>query len=221
MYGAPGSSRHYEKGHGTFREGGERVTIEVKDVSKAFDGRTVLKNFSLDIEEEHSYIITGPSGCGKTTLLRIILGLEKSDAGTVKLLGDYKYPYINAGVVFQEDRLCEDFDAVTNVTMVSRKVFRQTVIEDLKRLLPEEVLFKPVRELSGGQKRRVCIARACAIPSDILIMDEPFTGLDDEIRDKTIEFIRDKQGSGALVLTTHDVRGLSFGRTIRLDSNLV
>ncbi len=193
------------------------MTIEVKDVAKAFDGQRVLSDFSLDIEEEHSYIITGPSGCGKTTLLRIILGLEKADKGTVKLLGDYKYPYINAGVVFQEDRLCDDFDAVTNVTMVSRKVFRETVIEDLKRLLPQEELFKPVRELSGGQRRRVSIARACAIPSDILIMDEPFTGLDDEIREKTIEFIRDKQGSGPLVITTHDTKGLEFGRTIRME----
>ncbi|MCR5402443.1 MAG: ATP-binding cassette domain-containing protein [Butyrivibrio sp.] len=192
------------------------MTIEVKDVTKAFDGKNVINDFSLDIEEEHSYIITGPSGCGKTTLLRIILGLEKPDSGTVKLLGDYKYPYINAGVVFQEDRLCDDFDAVTNVTMVSRKVFRETVIEDLKKLLPEEELFKPVRELSGGQRRRVSIVRACAIPSDILIMDEPFTGLDDDMRKKTIEFIRDKQGSGALVLTTHDTRELDFGRTISL-----
>lgn len=192
------------------------MTIEVKDISKAFDGRNVLNNFSLDIEEEHSYIITGPSGCGKTTLLRIILGLEKADNGTVKLLGDYKYPYINAGVVFQEDRLCDDFDAVTNVTMVSRRVFKETVLEDLKKLLPEEVLFKPVRDLSGGQRRRVSIVRACAIPSDILIMDEPFTGLDDDMREKAIEFIRDKQGSGPLVLTTHDLRDLDFGRTIRL-----
>ena len=81
------------------------MTIEVKDVTKAFDGRDVINAFSLDIEEEHSYIITGPSGCGKTTLLRIILGLEKPDSGTVKILGDYKYPYINAGVVFQEDSI--------------------------------------------------------------------------------------------------------------------
>ena len=69
------------------------MTIEVKEVTKTFDGRKVLDNFSLDIESEHSYIITGPSGCGKTTLIRIILGLDKPDEGSVKLLGDYKYPY--------------------------------------------------------------------------------------------------------------------------------
>ena len=192
------------------------MTIEVKDVSKTFDGRKVLDNFNLNIEEEHSYIITGPSGCGKTTLLRIVLGLEKPDEGTVKLLGDYKYPFINAGVVFQEDRLCEDFDAVTNVTMVSKKIFRENAIGELKKLLPEEALFKPVRELSGGQKRRVAIVRACAIPSDVLIMDEPFAGLDEQSRKTAIAYIRDKQGSGPLVITSHDTTGLEFGRQISI-----
>ncbi len=192
------------------------MTIEVKDVKKSYDGKVVLEDFNLNIESEHSYIITGPSGCGKTTLLRLILGLEKPDAGTVKLLGDYKYPFINSGTVFQEDRLCEEYDAVTNVTMVSRKVFKETVTEELLKLLPEEAIHKPVKELSGGQRRRVAIVRACAIPSDILIMDEPFTGLDDESREKCIEYIRHKQGSGPLVLTTHDTRGLGFGRVIQM-----
>ncbi len=192
------------------------MTIEVKDVSKSFNGQKVLDNFNLNIESEHSYILTGPSGCGKTTLLRLILGLDEPDSGSVGLLGDYKYPYINSGVVFQEDRLCEDYDAVTNVTMVSKKVFRQTVIEELKKLLPEEALFRPVRELSGGQRRRVAIVRACAIPSDVLIMDEPFTGLDDESRNAAIAYIREKQGTGPLVITTHDTKGLEFGRLIDL-----
>lgn len=193
------------------------MTIEVKDVSKSFNGKKVLDNFNLNIEEEHSYIITGASGCGKTTLLRLVLGLDKPDEGTVKLLGDYKYPYINAGVVFQEDRLCEDFDAVTNVTMVSRKIYKENAIRELKCLLPEEALYKPVRELSGGQKRRVAIVRACAIPSDVLIMDEPFTGLDETARQTAIDYIRDKQGSGPLVITSHDVTGLGFGRIINVE----
>jgi NitT/TauT family transport system ATP-binding protein len=192
------------------------MTIEINNVSKSFGGQAVLSNFNLNIESEHSYVITGPSGCGKTTLLRLILGLDEPDSGTVKLLGDYKYPFVNSGMVFQEDRLCEEYDAVTNVTMVSKKVFRETVIEELKKLLPEDALFKPVKELSGGQKRRVAIVRACAIPSDILIMDEPFTGLDEAARKTAIDYIRDKQGSGPLVITTHDTKGLEFGRVIDL-----
>ncbi len=196
------------------------MTIEVKDVCKSFDGKEILKDFNLNIESEHSYIITGPSGCGKTTLLRLVLGLDKPDSGSVKLLGDYKYPFINSGTVFQEDRLCEDFDAVTNVTMVSRKVYKETVTQDLLRLLPSEAIHKPVKELSGGQRRRVAIVRACAIPSDVLIMDEPFTGLDDEARRVAIDYIREKQGSGPLVLTTHDTRGLEFGRIIQMNQSI-
>ncbi len=192
------------------------MIIEISNVSKAFNGKQVLKDFNLNIEDEHSYMITGPSGCGKTTLLRLVLGLEKPDSGTVKLLGDYKYPFINSGTVFQEDRLCEDFDAVTNVTMISKKVFRKTAIEELKRLLPEDLIYKPVKELSGGERRRVAIVRACSVPSDVLIMDEPFTGLDSDSRQKAIEYIRDKQGSGPLVITTHDMTGLEFGRKIIL-----
>ena len=192
------------------------MIIEVKNVSKSYDGQKVLDNFSLEIESEHSYIITGPSGCGKTTLVRLILGLDEPDEGKVGLLGDYKYPFICSGCVFQEDRLCEDFSAVENVALVSKKIFKETAREELLKLLPKEVLDKPVRELSGGQRRKVAIVRACCIPNDVLIMDEPFAGLDEESRKKAIEFIRDKQGSGPLLITSHSGEGLDFGRIINL-----
>jgi ABC-type multidrug transport system ATPase subunit len=192
------------------------VIIEVSEVSRSYEGKKVLDNFSLHIESEHTYVITGPSGAGKTTLLRLILGLEKPDTGKVGLLGDYKYPYIVSGTVFQEDRLVESLDAVTNVTMVSKKIFRETVTEELLKLLPEELIYKPVRELTAGQRRLVCIARACCIPNDVLIMDEPFYGLSDEDKKKAIAFVRDKQGSGPLVIAARDTEGLDFGRIITL-----
>ncbi len=192
------------------------MIIEVKDVSKRFDGKQVLKDFNLNIEDEHVYVITGEKGCGKTTLLRLILGLDKPDSGKVGLLGDYKYPYINAGVVFQEDRLCEGFSAVTNCAMVSKKVFKQTVREELCKLLPENLVDIPVRQLSKAQRRMVCIARACCIPSDVLVMDEPFEGLDSDDRKKAISFIRDKMGSGSLVIASKDTTDLEFARIITL-----
>ncbi len=192
------------------------MIIEVKEVSKSYDGKKVLDHFSLHIESEHTYIITGPEGAGKTTLLRLVLGLEKPDEGKVGLLGDYKYPYIVSGTVFQEDRLIDSLDAVTNVTMVSKKIFRETVTEELLKLLPEDVIYKPVSELTEGQRRMVCIARACCIPNDVLIMDEPFKGLDESDRKKAIDFVRDKQGSGALVIATSYTEGLEFGRIIEL-----
>ena len=192
------------------------MIIEVKDVSKAYGEKKVLDGFNLNIEDEHSYIITGGRGAGKTTLLRLVLGLEKPDSGKVGLLGDYKYPYINAGVVFQEDRLCEDFSAVTNCAMVSKKVFKQTVREELLKLLPEDKVDIPVKNLSSAERRMVCIARACCIPSDVLVMDEPFKGLNPSEKEKAISFIRGKQGSGSLVIASEDTTGLDFGRIITL-----
>lgn len=192
------------------------MIIEVKDVSKSYGEKKVLDGFNLNIEDEHSYIVTGGSGAGKTTLLRLVLGLEKPDSGKVGLLGDYKYPYINAGVVFQEDRLCEGFSAVTNCAMVSKKVFKQTVREELLKLLPEDKVDIPVKRLSASERRMVCIARACCIPSDVLVMDEPFKGLNPSEKEKAISFIRDKQGSGSLVIASEDTTGLDFGRIITL-----
>ena len=192
------------------------MIIEVKDVSKSYDGKKVLDSFSLNIEDEHVYVLTGESGCGKTTLLRLILGLEKPDSGKVGLLGDYKYPYINAGVVFQEDRLCEDFSAVTNCAMVSKKVFRQTVREELCKLLPEDRVDIPVKKLTKAERRLVCIARACCIPSDVLVMDEPFEGLIGDERLKAVSFVRDKMGSGSLVIAARDTTDLDFARIVTL-----
>ncbi len=192
------------------------MIIEVKNVSKAYDGKKVLEDFSLNIESEHSYVVTGDKGSGKTTLVRIILGLEKADKGSVGLLGDYKYPYIVSGTVFQDDRMVMSLNAVDNVFMVSDKLFRETVTEELLKLLPQDVIYKPVAELTSAQRRMVAIARACCIPNDVLIMDEPFEGLNDEERDLAIRFVRDKQGSGPLFITSRDTKDLEFARIIRL-----
>ena len=193
------------------------MIIEVKDVSKSFGGNKVLENFSLNIEDEHSYVITGSEGCGKTTLMRLILKLDQPDSGKVGLLGDYKYPFINAGVVFQEDRLVESLDAVTNIVMVSNKIFRQTVAEELLKFLPEDRLFIPVRRLTPMERRVVAIIRALAIPSDVLIMDEPFAGIDRNMKLKLIPYIRDKQGKGSLTIFTRDTTDLEFARIVSLD----
>lgn len=194
------------------------MTIEAEHIYKSYDGKIVLTDFSLDISSESSYAITGESGSGKTTLLRILLGLEKPDQGRVRLLGDYKYSRVNAGVVFQEDRLCEDFSAVENVAMVSRRLSPRIAREELEKILPADELDKPVRELSGGMRRRVCIIRACIVPSDVIIMDEPFTGLDSENRKKCIQYIRSIQGTTPLVVTAHSLEGLDFCKAIPIHS---
>ena len=149
--------------------------------------------------------------------MRLILKLDQPDSGKVGLLGDYKYPFINAGVVFQEDRLVESLDAVTNIVMVSNKIFRQTVAEELLKFLPEDRLFIPVRRLTPMERRVVAIIRALAIPSDVLIMDEPFAGIDRDMKLKLIPYIRDKQGKGSLTIFSRDTTDLEFARIVSLD----
>ena len=190
------------------------MTIEAEHIYKSYNGKPVLTDFSLDVSSDSSYLITGESGAGKTTFLRILLGLEKPDQGRVRLLGDYKYSRVNAGVVLQEDRLCENFSAVQNVAMVSKKLSERIAREELEKILPADQLDKPVRELSGGMRRRVCIIRACVVPSDVIVMDEPFAGLDEENRQKCIQYIRGIQGSTPLVLTGHSMEGLGFCKAI-------
>ncbi|SFC41180.1 ABC transporter ATP-binding protein [Butyrivibrio sp. YAB3001] len=192
------------------------MIIEIKGVAKSFGGKKILDDINLNIEDEHAYVITGEAGSGKTLLMRLILGLEKPDEGRIGLLGDYKYPYINAGVVFQDDRLVESLDAVTNVAMVSKKIFRETVAEDLLLFLPKELLMVPVRNLSKCQRRIVSIVRACAIPSDVLIMDEPFTNVDPDTKNKLISYIRDKQGKGSLTIMARDTKDLDFARIVKI-----
>ena len=192
------------------------MTIDLDNICKSYGDLKVLQDFNLEIEEDHSYVLTGVSGCGKTTLVRILLSLEEPDSGKVHFMGDYKYPYLNAGVVFQENRLCEAFTPVQNVVMVNRKNSAKVAREELLRLLPADCLDKPVSQLSGGMKRRVAIVRACCITSDMLILDEPFTGLDSENRNKVIEYIRQKQGRNPLLITAHDTDGLEFCRKIEL-----
>ena len=122
------------------------MTIDLENICKSYGDLKVLDNFNLEIENDHSYVITGESGKGKSTLIRILLGLEQPDSGKVHLMGDYKYAYLNAGVVFQEDRLCENFSAVQNVVMVNKNNSVKVAEEELKKLLPEDSIYKPVRE---------------------------------------------------------------------------
>ena len=192
------------------------MTIEVLNISKAYDGKQVLKDLSLLISDESAYAVTGPTGSGKTTLLNLILGIIKPDSGQINLLGDYKYDRVNAGVVFQEDRLCENFSAVQNVAMVNAKLSERVAREELEKLLPSDVLDQPVRTLSPKMRRKVCIVRACIIPSDVLVLDEPFACFDEAERDQAIAFIRTAAAKTPIVISAETDAGLSFCKSVQL-----
>lgn len=188
------------------------MTIQLQDICKTIQGKEVLKDIQWEIGSDDCWLLAGPSGSGKTMLLRIILGLEKPDRGSVNLLGDYKYASVNAGVVFQEDRLCEQFSAIENVAMVNERLSETVAKEELVKFLPEERLSIPVCELNPVERRLVVMIRACIIPSDLLLLDEPFRGMDDALRSRAIAYIRDKAGHKGIVFVQQDDSGLEFCR---------
>ena len=122
--------------------------------------------------------IMAPSGAGKTTLLRILLGLLAPDSGEVRTGG------ARIGAVFQEDRLIEHMTALQNLALVSGRASRAQLREHLARLGLEADAEKRVSAFSGGMRRRVAIARAIVYEPDVLLLDEPFAGLEMCIRDR-------------------------------------
>ena len=184
--------------------------ISVKNLRKAYGEQLVLNDVSFEIPAQQVTCIMAPSGVGKTTLLRILLGLEQPDSGTVSVLPDCRW-----AAVFQEDRLLEHLDAMENLRFVLGNELNKT---EAGRLLQELGLSdfegKPVRDFSGGMKRRLALARALLAPSDALALDEPFAGLDEENRARAIACIRRRTVGKTVLLVTHneeDVVGLDAG----------
>lgn len=169
-------------------------------VGKAFGNQQVLRGFSACITPGQRVALLGPSGAGKTTLLRLLLGLDEPDEGSVNGVQGQRF-----ACVFQEDRLCEDMDAAGNVALVLPRGSRGAAQQALQVVgLLGEDLEKPVRELSGGQRRRVALVRAVLAQSDVLILDEAFNGLDEATRQKAFAFIEENLRGRTLVVVTHD-----------------
>lgn len=176
---------------------GKRKIIEIKEVSKSYD-KKVLDKVSFTVEPGSIMVITGPSGKGKTTLLNIMMGLVSPDSGEVIGIPEKK------SCVFQEDRLLENFTVEENLKLVS-----DLPVEELKKecsiLLGEKEFSQKVREFSGGMKRRVSILRALLTSSEVIFMDEPFKGLDVELKKKVIRYTLEKRKDRTLFVVTHDI----------------
>ena len=178
----------------TFSEG----IISLHNVSKSYGDEIVISGFSHEFDVGVT-AISGKSGGGKTTLLNMILGIEKADSGSVSVSST------KISVVFQEDRLSETFTPVANVASVVGEMASRTEIENLLcRLGLRDSLNKPVSKLSGGMKRRTAIARALLYNGDILIMDEPFKGLDDGTKDEVIKIVKEYSVGKTVIFVTHD-----------------
>lgn len=158
--------------------------IEFKNVSFSYDKQEVLKDFNLTVNNGQCVCLKGPSGCGKTTVLRLAMGLTAPDSGEVS-------GSVLPSVVFQEDRLLNGMSLEKNIVLPPLTEEQQTnAAELIKEAGLYDVKGKKVRHLSGGMKRRTAIVRAIAFQGDVLILDEPFNGIDRENKLKMAKMIK-------------------------------
>lgn len=186
---------------------GERRTLRVAELGKCYHDRWIFRHVEQKFHGGELYLLDTPSGSGKTTFFKCLCGLERPEEGEVSGIDAFS-------VQFQEYRLCEEYSAVKNLEMVMGDA--KEAREVLACLLPEEALERPCRELSGGMKRRVSLVRAMEAGAQCVLLDEPFTGLDDENRKKAEDYIRQKAGERILMLATHIRPAEELSQTVRM-----
>ena len=203
--------------------------IIVKGIRKSYGAHVVLRDLSITFAPGGIYVIRGASGSGKTTLLRILAGLEQPDEGEVirekreapesletsesmeslesrKILKTRKTDAAGpVGMVFQESRLLSDLSAIRNVAYgVRGKIDQVQLRVQLREVLPEADLTLPVHQYSGGMRRRVEMVRAVFPGNGLLLLDEPFAGLDVENKKRTISYLLSRRKQATVICTSHD-----------------
>ena len=177
------------------------MSIIITDLCKTLDDNEVLKNVNITLKDNSIYCLMGSSGIGKTTLLRILIGLERADSGSVSGI-DTK----SISCMFQEDRLIPYLSAIDNVRIVLHgKSNREEVRNNLLSILPDDSLDIPVSSLSGGMKRRVALARALSYPGKLII-----------------DYILKMRNNRTLLIATHgtDDANLLGAEIIKLNKNI-
>ena len=177
--------------------------VRISHLSKSFGDNAVIRDLTLTLPDGGVTVLVGPSGSGKTTLANLLLGLLPPDGGAIEGIAGKRL-----AAVFQEDRLCEQMSATGNVRLVlgtpttaaSAGIRRELLAVGLD----EESVTKPVSQLSGGQRRRVAIVRAMMATSDFLCLDEPFKGLDEATKERTMTYVSERIVGKTVLLITHD-----------------
>ena len=179
--------------------------LKLEGITHKYGRNVVIDDLSYEFESNRITLIKGSSGVGKTSLLNIAAGLIKSTSGSVTNTFD------RISYVFQEPRLFEWLTALENVSIVSEDKKAKAM---LSLLGLEDSLDKYPSELSGGMKQRVSIARALAYDSQLIILDEPFKGLDAERRSQVAETVFDQLKGKTVIMVTHDESDLKYADTV-------
>lgn len=189
----------------------------LKDIRKSYDGNVIFDNFNIEFSEGNICCILGASGCGKTSLLNIIGGILKPDYGNIEGIENKSVSYI-----FQEPRLLPWKTVRDNIDFVlSREINpseRKNKLDELLKLVDMESFadYYP-SQLSGGMSQRVSLARAFALPSQIILMDEPLSGLDVSLKRNILNRFVDiwKNDRRTVIYVTHDIdEALMLGNEI-------
>lgn len=173
------------------------MTIRAEHITKSYNDQTILSDFSLELPDRGIIGLFGPSGCGKTTFLHVMAGLVRPDTGIVSGL-----PGNRVGVVFQENRLLPWLTAADNLDLIIKNRAETAQWMDSIRM-SEQADFYP-SELSGGMKQRIALARALAFDCDLLLLDEPFQGLDPALKAALYVFVRQAALTKPVLMVSHD-----------------
>ena len=177
------------------------MTIRVDHIAKYYNNQTVFTDLSMELPDHGIVGLSGPSGCGKTTFLHILAGLTAYDSGSITGISE-----IRTGVVFQEDRLLPWLTAAENLNVIIKnQAITAKWLEEIQ--LSEQADYYP-SEMSGGMKRRIALARALAFDCDLLLMDEPFQGLDDVLKNNMHKLVLREAQSKPVLLVSHDISEL-------------
>lgn len=190
--------------------------MKLINIDKSFGGRKIIDNFSLEIKKGDVICLTGASGIGKTTLLNIIMGFVKPDSGEIIDIPE------KISCVFQEDRLIYGLSAMDNIRFVTgNNICEEEIISYFNMLnLTKKQAYQKAEKLSGGEKRRVALLRALLYPSELLLLDEAFKGLDDYNKKAAIDLTLKKAHTIIAVTHEKDEIAMLSGRELSLESQV-